>query len=89
VRKNNESESRARCNIRVGVKNIDHGFHQPAAGSAIYGKGPHIKSTAPMARMPTRPERSSLSTSGVIVLSPGTSAIDRSRKHFRIVAPFD
>jgi hypothetical protein len=32
----------------------------------FYGKGPHIKSKTPMARMPARPERSILSTSGVI-----------------------
>jgi len=38
----------------------------PQWTAQFYGKGPQIKSTAPMARMPTRPERSILSTSGVI-----------------------
>jgi hypothetical protein len=35
VRDNNESRNCAQYNVPVDVKNIDHGFHQPAMDSAI------------------------------------------------------
>jgi hypothetical protein len=40
VRNNNKDENCAQCNVPGGGKNIDHGFHQPTAGSAILWQRP-------------------------------------------------
>jgi hypothetical protein len=40
VRNNNKDENCAQCSVPAGGKNIDHGFHKPAAKSAILWQRP-------------------------------------------------
>jgi len=65
VRKNNENENYTQRNVAIAVKDIEQDLHR-LKRAHNYGKGPHIKSTRPMVRMPTRPERSIVSISEVI-----------------------
>jgi hypothetical protein len=78
VRNNNKGENRAQCNVRAEVKNIGHGFHQSATGSAILWQRPAYQEQEPDGKNTGQASEIDLVNQRCHwFISPTTSAIDR------------